>query len=102
MLHAHLMIRSYNRPLKKAPNAFDAVCVDVSMYPFLFRVVNRAMRRILILDAAIAGMLVCVDICRLRNRRLMDKLMELLLVHPFQGFNTDGPFALKRTDNGDF
>ena len=42
MLHAHFMICTDDRPLKKAPNAFYAVRVDVAMNPFLFGVVDRA------------------------------------------------------------
>jgi hypothetical protein len=94
MLHAHFMICTDDRPLKKAPNAFYAVRVDVAMNPFLFGVVDRAVFGVLVLDAAIAGVLFSVDVLRVRGRRLGDELMELLFVHAAKGFHANRAFAL--------
>jgi hypothetical protein len=99
MLHAHLMIRTHNRPLKKAPDAFDAVGVDVAMHPFLLRVVDRAVLGIVVLNAAIAGMLVGVDVLRVGSRRLVDEIVELLLIDPLESFHANRAFALKRADD---
>ena len=40
MLLAKLMIAADHAPLKKAPNAFDAICVNVAANPFFSTMVN--------------------------------------------------------------
>ncbi len=99
MLHAHLMIRTHNRPLKQAPDAFDAVGVDVTMHPLLLRVIDRAVRRIVICDALVTGMLICIDVLRVGSRRLVDEIVKLLLVHPLESFKANWAFTLKCADN---
>jgi len=99
MLHAHFMIRTHNRPLEKAPDAFNAVGVNVAMHPFLFGMVDRAVHRVLVLNTAIARMLVGVNLLRVRSRRLVDEIVKLLFVHPLESFKTNRAFALKRADN---
>src|SRR5437868_1860412 len=61
MFDTHLMIRPDDRPLEQAPNALDAVSVNVANNPFLLRVINPLVLRVGILDSPIRWHLVCVD-----------------------------------------
>ena len=96
MLHAHLMIRANDRSLKKAPNAFITVGVNVAMHPFLFGVVDCAMVGVLVLDAAITRMLVGVDVYRVRGRRFVNEVVEHFFINPFQGFDPNRAVERKK------
>jgi len=70
VLRAHLMVRTDDGPLEKAPDAFDPVRVNVSAYPFFRAVVNALMLCVVIADAVVAGIVVCVAAGCIRARSL--------------------------------
>ena len=99
MLHADLMVRADDRPFQEAPDAFNAVRMNVAMHPLLRAMVDRLVLGVRVGDTFVARMLIGVDVLRLRGRRLVDEVMELLLVHPSQRLDPNRAFAFQRTDD---
>src|ERR1700733_3958787 len=99
MLHAHLMIRTDDRPLKKAPNAFNAVCMNIAVHPFLFGVIDRTVFGVVVLDAAIANVLISVNVLGTRGRSLMDEIVKLLFINPAKRLDPNRAFAFKGTND---
>lgn len=61
MLHADVVIRADDRPLEQAPDALDAVRMNVSAHPFLYAVIDALVLRVLIGNTEIGGKLIGVD-----------------------------------------
>src|SRR6266487_446914 len=80
MLNTHLMIRADDRPLQEAPNAFDAVSVNVSNNPFLSRVINPLVFCVRIFNSPISGHFIGVDRFRVRSGVVVNKLVQRSLV----------------------
>ena len=61
MLHADLVKRADERPLKQAPHILDAVGVDIAAYPFVVAVVDRLVPGIVVRDADVGAEGIGVD-----------------------------------------
>ena len=80
MLNAHLMIRTDDGALEQAPDALNAVSVNVADNPFLGRVVNPMVLRVGILNAPIGRKLVGVDRFRVGRGVVVNELVQGRLV----------------------
>src|SRR5437867_2335689 len=69
MLGADLMIRTDHRSLEQAPNALDAVGVNVSADPLFFVVIDSFVLRVGIPDATVGPPLIGDDPLRLGGER---------------------------------
>src|SRR5437762_1987272 len=76
MFNTNLMIRADDRTLEQAPNAFDAVSVNVANNPFLNRVVHRPMLRVGTFNSYIGRKLIGIDRFRVRGGVIADKLLQ--------------------------
>src|SRR5262245_2974843 len=77
MFRRKLVIRTYNRPLKKTPNTLYAVGVNVPAYPFLFRVTDGFVARVRVPYAYVVAVLIRVDRFTHGVGRFCYKLSEL-------------------------
>src|SRR5437016_13144538 len=80
MFDAYLMIRADDRTLEQAPNAFNAVGMNITNYPFFRRVIHPTMFRVGILNPPISRHFVGVDRFRVSCSDVMDELMQRGLV----------------------
>src|SRR5207247_5841021 len=71
-----IIIPADNRALREAPNAFDAISVNVANNPFFLRVINPLMLRVGILNSPIRGHFVCVDRFRVWRGVIVNELVE--------------------------
>ena len=61
MFDTDLMIRADNRPLQEAPNALDAVSMNIADNPFLCGMINPTMLRIGVLNSPIGWHFIGID-----------------------------------------
>src|SRR5580692_7784025 len=101
MLYTHFMVRTYYRPLKKAPDAFDAVCMDIAVHPFFLGMVDCLVARVVIADAAIRNILICINSLGIRLGRFVNELMKRVTIDSAQSFDANWAFALESTNNCD-
>src|SRR5205823_8543960 len=80
MLDTHLMIRTDDRTLQEAPDAFDAVSVNITYNPFILRVINPFMLCVGIVNSPIRWHFVRVNRFGVRRSVVMDKLVQGRLV----------------------
>jgi len=99
MLHRQLMIRADNRPLEKAPNAFNGVSVDFAMHPLLDAVIDRLVPGVGILNTLISGPIVGVDGLCIVGDVLMDKPVEGSPVNAMYDFEDYLALSLDSTDH---
>src|SRR5438067_2990546 len=76
MFDAHFMIRADDRTLQEAPNALNAVSVNIANNPFFGGVINPLVLSVRIFDSPIRGHFIGVDRFRVRCGVVMDKLMK--------------------------
>ena len=76
MLDTHVMERTDNRSLQKAPNAFNGVGMDFSADIFILGVIDRLMPGIMVSDASVGGSFIGKDCYRFRVRLLQDYLVQ--------------------------
>ena len=53
MLHAQVVVRTDNGAPEQAPDALSGVAVHVAAHPFLLRVIDRLVARVLVADVYI-------------------------------------------------
>src|SRR5438094_10421565 len=80
MFDTHLMIRTDDRTLQEAPDAFDAVSVNITYNPFILRVINPFMLCVGIVNSPIRWHFVRVNRFGVRRSVVMDKLVQGRLV----------------------
>ena len=61
MLDAHLVERTHERTLEQTPDAFDTVCVNITHNPFIFRMPNSLMARVVVSDSDIRPHFIRID-----------------------------------------
>ena len=93
MLRAHLVERPDDGALEQAPHALDAVGVDVADDPFLGRVVDRLVARILVTDPDVALEIVSIDGFGFVLYGAAYKLVERVLADVRDALNTDAATA---------
>ena len=76
MLDTHLMIRTDDRTLKQAPDALNAVSMNIANNPFLGGVINPLVFRVGILNSPIRWHFVGVDRFRVRRGVVVDELVQ--------------------------
>src|SRR5438067_5561494 len=76
MFDTHLMIRPDDRTLQEAPNALNAVSVNIANNPFFGRVISPLVLGVGIFDSPIRWHFIGVDRFRVRCGVVMDKLMK--------------------------
>jgi hypothetical protein len=74
------MVGADNGPLKQAPYALDAVCVNPTTNPFLRAVVDAVTLRVGILYAKVTGVVIGIYFGRIRLGGLCDEAMQDFLV----------------------
>jgi hypothetical protein len=80
MLDAHLVIGTDDGAFKQAPNALNAIGVNVAYNPLLGGVINPTMLSVLILNSPICGHFVCVDRLCIRRGVIFDELLKTAFV----------------------
>src|SRR6266568_623946 len=96
MLCRHLMVRTNYRPLKQAPDAFDAVGMNVATDPFFFAVIDRFVGGIVVLNATVGVPVVRHDSSGFWRCVLADKPVERLPVSPLLDSQPDLAATLDR------
>src|SRR5438552_12170392 len=94
MLHADFVVSANDRPLKKTPNAFHSVRMNIAMYPFLRTVIDSLMLRVGIGNAFIRGKLISVDGVCIRCRVLVNESVQCFPVNIPHNFESDFPLTL--------
>src|SRR5438093_1512735 len=102
MFNTHLMIGTDDRTLEQAPNAFNAISVNVADNPFLLRVINPLMLRVGILYSPISGHFVSVDRFCVWRGVIVDKLVQCRLVSVRDNLQSNLAFALHGSDSDSF
>jgi hypothetical protein len=78
MFGRDLMVRADNRPLKKRPDAFYRVGMDIASYPFLGTMVDSLMPSIVVGNPIASWPIIGVDSLSIRSSVLSDKLVKCL------------------------
>ena len=99
MLRADLVERAHDGSLKQAPDALDAVGVNVSDDPLLRRVIDRPVDRVVVFDSDVGAELVGVDGLGLVPDVALDEPVERLLADVGDAFESDLAVPLDRTGN---
>src|SRR5437870_1713314 len=102
MSDTHLMIGTDDRTLEKAPNAFDAISVNVANNPFLSGVINPLMFRVGVLNSPVSWHFIGVDRFCIRCSVIMDKLVQRCFVGVRNNLQSNLAFALYRSDSDSF
>src|SRR6266487_4515363 len=80
MLYTYLMIRTNDRTLKQAPNALDAVSMNISNNPLFSGVIKPLVLSVGIFNSPIGGHFVGIDRFRVRCRVVVNKLVQRCFV----------------------
>lgn len=99
MLHAHAMKRADDTAFQQAPNALNAVRVNLSAHPLLFPVVHRLMHRVRVANARVGRKLVRVDGLRIGRGVVCDELVENRLTRVMNDLQANLAPALNGTDS---
>ncbi len=99
VLNAHLVKRSYDRPLKQAPHPFNTVCVNIAHNPFLFGVIDSLVSGIVVGNSDVRTKFVRVNGLGLILYSSFDKVMDGLLPDVWDTLDTDSPAPLNSTGN---
>src|SRR6266496_1122177 len=102
MFDAHLMIGADDRPLQEAPDALDAVGVNITNNPFLSGVINPPMLRVGIFDAPIRWHFIRVDRFRVRRGVIVNELVENDLSGVRDNLEANLSLALDGSDSDSF
>src|SRR4030095_8517376 len=102
MLNTHLMIRTYDRTLKQAPDTFNPVRVNISNNPFFGRVINPPMLSVGIFNSPIGGHFVGVNRLRVRRGIVMNELMQDCFGSVGNHLQSNLSFTLDCTDSDGF
>src|SRR5260370_4073331 len=99
MLGAYLMIRTNNTAFKQAPDAFHAVCMNITAYPLFGAVVHCLMCCVFIGYAQIRRVLIGHQALSLRVCRIFDESMKHLSICFLSAFHPqpDRATAFDRT-----
>jgi hypothetical protein len=84
VLHADLVVSADDAALEKAPDALNAVRVDIPAHPFFLRVINALVPRVFVGNADVGGELVGVDRFGIGRGMLMDEGVECFLIRPLE------------------
>src|SRR5260370_3611019 len=98
MLNAHFMVRTNDRTLQEAPNALDAVGVNIADNPFLGEVINPSVLRVGIFDSPISRHFVRVDRFRVRRGIIVNELVKHGLSSVRDNLQTNLSLALDGSD----
>ena len=99
VLNTHLVKRPYDRPLKQAPYAFNAVGMNIADYPFLFGVIDGLVSGIVVSDSNVGAKFVCVDSFDFILNGSPDEVMDGLFPDVRDTLNTHSPAPLDSTGN---
>ena len=82
MFSAHLVVGTDDRPLKQAPDAFDAIGMNVAPHPFLRTVIDALVLCVGVSASVVAGIVVSVDPACVGMSRFSHETMKHLGVSP--------------------
>lgn len=102
MLHADLVIGTDDRPLEKAPHAFDGIGMHIPMNPPALVVIDGLVVGVVVTDPSIGLPFIRVDGLGFRVRMLLDETVESLAIRPPDHLENDLPLALDGPDNERF
>ena len=94
MLHANLVISADDAAFEEAPNALDAVRVNIPANPLFFRMIDALMASIRVANSFVSRKLVSVDRLRLRICVVCDELVKRGLVSVGDDLKANLAFAL--------
>src|ERR1043166_323468 len=98
MLHTDLVVSTNNRAFKKAPDAFDAVGVNIAANPLFRAVADALMPRVFISDAKVSGKFIGVDGFGLRIGVISNELVKRSPVSMTNNLQPNLAFTLNRSD----
>lgn len=99
MLRADLMVGTDDGPLEQAPNALDAVGVNVATDPFFLAVINRFVAGVFVCDSAICPPFVRHDARCLGSSFLTDEVVKGFPIVPLLDRQANLPAALDRAEH---
>ena len=99
VLDAHLVERAHERTLEEAPDAFDAVCMNVSHDPFILGMSHGFMARIMVGDADIRPQFIRVNGFGFVFYVALDKIMERSALDIGNALDADFASALDGSRN---